>query len=46
MKGVVAVQRKLLEMIYTLYKTKQKYDNDYLAKKEAEKLEKQNKKAA
>ena len=42
MKGIVAVQRKLLEMIYTLYKNKQEYDRDYIAKK----LENQNKKAA
>lgn len=30
MKACVAVQRKLLEMIYTLYKTQKKYDKDYL----------------
>ena len=46
MKAVVAVQRRLLEMIYTLYKTNQKYDKDYLAKKEAEKKKGQDKKAA
>ena len=33
MKAVVAVQRKLLEMIYTLYKTRVVYDPDYLSKK-------------
>lgn len=32
MKAVVAVQRKLLEMMYTLYKTGKKYDKDYLEK--------------
>ncbi len=46
MKAVVAVQRRLLEMIYTLYKTKQKYDKDYAAKKEAAKKEQQGNKAA
>ena len=30
MKAAVAVQRKLLEMIYTLYKTKTLYNQDYL----------------
>lgn len=30
MKAVVAVQRKLLEMIYTVYKTNTPFDNDYL----------------
>jgi transposase len=30
MKAAVAVQRKLLEMIYTLYKTKTAYDKEYL----------------
>lgn len=30
MKAAVAVQRRLLEMAYTLYKTNKKYDNDYL----------------
>jgi transposase len=32
MKAVVAIQRKLLEMIYTLYKTGNKYDKNYLKK--------------
>jgi transposase len=32
MKAVVAVQRKLLEMIYTLYKTNTAYDKGYLQK--------------
>jgi transposase len=31
MKACVAIQRKLLEMIYTLYKTQKRYDKDYLA---------------
>lgn len=30
MKAVVAVQRKLLEMIYTVYKTNTPFDKDYL----------------
>lgn len=30
MKAAVAVQRKLLEMIFTLYKTNKKYDKEYL----------------
>ncbi len=30
MKAAVAVQRKLLEMIYTLYKTRTVYDKEYL----------------
>lgn len=29
MKGVVAVQRKLLELSYTIYKTGAEYDKDY-----------------
>jgi hypothetical protein len=29
MKGVVAVQRKLLELIYTLYKNKTVFQPDY-----------------
>lgn len=32
MKAVVAVQRKLLEMIFTIYKSKVPYDKDYLKK--------------
>lgn len=35
MKAVVAVQRKLLEMAYTLYKTNQKYDKEYLQNQQA-----------
>lgn len=34
MKGVVAVQRKLLVLIYTLWKNEAEYDPDYEAKKE------------
>lgn len=30
MKAVVAVQRKLLEMTYTIYKTQKKFDKNYL----------------
>jgi transposase len=30
MKGVVAVQRKLLEMVYTIYKNRQPFEKDYL----------------
>jgi transposase len=36
MKAVVAVQRKLLEMCFTVYKTKEKYQKDYLQKREIE----------
>jgi transposase len=32
MKAVVAVQRKLLEMVYTIYKTGVEYDKEYLQK--------------
>jgi len=32
MKGTVAVQRKLLEMIYTIYTTKKPFDTEYLQK--------------
>jgi len=32
MKAAVAIQRKLLEMTYTLYKKQEKYDNAYLTK--------------
>jgi transposase len=34
MKAVVAVQRKLLEMIYIIYKTQNKYDKKYLQQNE------------
>ena len=33
MKALVAVQRKLLEMIYTMYKTRRDYDPNYMDKK-------------
>lgn len=33
MKGVVAVQRKLLELIYTIYKNDTTYDPNYEKKK-------------
>ena len=33
MKAAVAVQRKLLEMMFTLYKTNKKYDKEYLIQK-------------
>ncbi len=32
MKAAVAVQRKLLEMVFTIYKTNKKYYKDYLTK--------------
>ncbi|HEV8273600.1 MAG TPA: IS110 family transposase [Chitinophagaceae bacterium] len=35
MKAVVAIQRKLLEMIYTLYKTGNKYDKNYFKKNDS-----------
>lgn len=35
MKAAVAVQRKLLEMIYTLYKTNNPYNKDYFKKLES-----------
>jgi transposase len=35
MKAVVAVERKLLEMIYTLYKTNREYDKEYFKNKES-----------
>jgi transposase len=36
MKAVVAVQRKLLEMIYTLYKNQVPYDKDFLQRNRVE----------
>lgn len=36
MKAAVAVQRKLLEMIYTIYKTGALYDRNYLIRNEKE----------
>ena len=38
MKAAVAVQRKLLEMIYTIYKTKTLYNEDYLKTKSEQTL--------
>jgi transposase len=38
MKAAVAVQRKLLEMIYTVYKTNTVYDKDYFKKAETERI--------
>jgi len=35
MKAAVAIQRKLLEMIYTIYKTQKSYDKEYLQKQYA-----------
>ncbi len=37
MKAVVAVQRKLLELMYTVYKTGKKYDKDFLQTQAANK---------
>jgi transposase len=36
MKAAVAVQRKLLEMVYIIFKTQKPYDKNYLQKTEAE----------
>ena len=38
MKALVAVQRKILEMIYILFKTKTIYDKEYENKKQAQKI--------
>jgi transposase len=38
MKATVAVQRKLLEMAYTIYKTRTPYETDYLQKEEEKQL--------
>ena len=35
MKAAVAVQRKLLEMTYIIYKTNTPYDKNYLQRNEA-----------
>lgn len=45
-KACVAVQRKLLEMIYTIFKTKTKYDKEYLVKKQTEKEQQEQKQTA
>ena len=39
MKAAVAVQRKLLEMMYTLFKADKKYDKDHYRKNEVELVE-------
>jgi transposase len=39
MKAAVAVQRKLLELMYTLYKKQEKYDKDYFKNKAGEQQE-------
>lgn len=39
MKAAVAVQRKLLEMMFTLFKTNKKYDKKYLVKNEMQEEE-------
>ena len=39
MKGTVAVQRKLLEMIYTIHTTKKPFDTEYLQKETRRKQE-------
>lgn len=39
MKAAVAVQRKLLEMIYTIYKTQKPYDKNYLTHAERQQTE-------
>lgn len=36
-KGLIAVQRKMLELIYTLFKNKTVYDKNYESKKVAQK---------
>lgn len=49
MKGAVAVQRKLLEMIYTIHTTKKPFEIDYLqneAKRKKEKAEAEKKRVA
>lgn len=38
MKAAVAVQRKLLEMIYTIYKTGKKYEKYYVAENETDEI--------
>ena len=39
MKAAVAVQRKLLEMIYAIYKTKKPYDKEYFTNQSEEAME-------
>ena len=42
MKAVVAVQRRLLEMTYTVYKTNKKYDKNHLKKEQTTKQNAEN----
>ena len=37
-KGLIAVQRKMLELIYTLFKNKTVYDKNYESKKSSAKI--------
>ena len=39
MKAAIAVQRRLLELCYTLFKTRQPYDKEYLKKKNEKQFE-------
>ncbi|HET8830237.1 MAG TPA: IS110 family transposase [Pelobium sp.] len=39
MKGLVAIQRKLLEMMYTVFKNKTDYDKEYLIKKNSAQMQ-------
>ena len=41
MKAVVAVQRKLLEMVYTIYKTNTAFDKNYLQRNDCTVVEKE-----
>jgi transposase len=41
MKAAVAIQRKLLELVFTLYKTNQPFDKNYLMRCQAEKSAKE-----
>jgi hypothetical protein len=36
MKALIAIQRKLLELTYVLFKNKTKYDNEYKSNKRAQ----------
>lgn len=46
MKGAVAVQRKLLEMVYTIFITKKAFETDYLLKQDELKKQQEEKKRA
>jgi transposase len=39
MKGLVDIQRKLLEMMYIIFKNNSMYDKDYLNKKNRAKMQ-------